>query len=125
MVIEKTFHVFVVDDERVISDTLAAILRLNGFAATSFTNPLDALDNAHSASPDLLLSDVAMPQLSGIELAIQIRETCPNCKILLFSGQATTSDLLRDARERGHEFQLVTKPVHPTDLLQRIRTLSS
>ena len=125
MVIEKTFDVFVVDDERVISDTLTAILRLNGFAATSFTNPLDALDNAHSASPDLLLSDVAMPQLSGIELAIQIRETCPNCKILLFSGQATTSDLLQDARERGHEFQLVTKPVHPTDLLQRIRTLSS
>jgi CheY-like chemotaxis protein len=84
MVIEKTFHVFVVDDERVISDTLAAILRLNGFAATSFTNPLDALDSAHSASPDLLLSDVAMPQLSGIELAIQIREKCPNCKICYF-----------------------------------------
>ena len=123
MVEGEALHIFVVDDEKVISDTLAVILRLNGFAATSFTNPLEALNYASSGSPDLLVSDVVMPELSGIDLAIQIKEKYPNCKILLFSGQAATSDLLQSARERGHEFHLLTKPVHPTDLLQRIRNL--
>jgi CheY-like chemotaxis protein len=119
----EALHIFVVDDEKVISDTLAVILRLNGFAATSFTNPLEALNDTPSGSPDLLVSDVVMPELSGIDLAIRIKEKYPNCKILLFSGQAATSDLLRSARERGHEFDLLTKPVHPADLLQRIRNL--
>ena len=112
--------VLVVDDEKIISETLAAILRVHGFAATSFTNPFEALNNAHSASPDLLLSDVMMADLSGVDLAIQIKETCPNCKILLFSGRAATADLLHAAREQGHDFHLLAKPVHPADLLQRI-----
>jgi CheY-like chemotaxis protein len=120
---QETFHIFIVDDEKVISETLATILRIHGFAATSFTNPFEALNNARSASPDLLLSDVMMAELSGVDLAIQIKETCPNCKILLFSGQAATVDLLRAARERGHDFHLLAKPIHPADLLQRINNL--
>jgi hypothetical protein len=45
----------------------------------------------------------------------------PNCKILLFSGQATTADLLEKARLEGHEFEILAKPVHPTDLLAKLR----
>jgi DNA-binding response OmpR family regulator len=120
---EDIVHIFVVDDEKAISETLAIILRKSGFRVTSFTNPLDALEKALTGSPCLLLSDVFMPQLSGIDLAVQIKEKCPNCKILLFSGQAETNDLLGTAREQGHDFSLVAKPVHPVDLLERIRDL--
>jgi DNA-binding NtrC family response regulator len=84
---EGAFQILVVDDEKVISDTLAMILRLNGFAATSFTSPLEALNSTPSSAPDLLLSDVVMPELSGIDLAIKFKERYPGCKILLFSGQ--------------------------------------
>lgn len=122
---EGVFQILVVDDEKVISDTLAMILRLNGFAATSFTSPLEALNSISSADPDLLLSDVVMPELSGIDLAIKFKEKYPSCKILLFSGQASTSDLLQAARGRGYEFHLLTKPVHPVDLVQRIKDLIS
>jgi len=45
----------------------------------------------------------------------------PKCKILLFSGQAATAALLDDARRRGHEFEVLAKPVHPTDLLAKIK----
>jgi CheY-like chemotaxis protein len=79
---------------------------------------------ARSEAPDLLISDVMMPQLSGIDLAIQMKEECPGCQILLFSGQAETVDLLQTAREQGHNFQLLSKPVHPTDLLNGIRALA-
>jgi DNA-binding NtrC family response regulator len=120
---EDTVHIFVVDDEKAISETLAIILRMSGFTVTSFTNPLDALEKAPTKLPSLLLSDVFMPELSGVDLAVQIKEKCPDCKILLFSGQAETFDLLRAAREQGYDFPLVAKPVHPVDLLVRIRDL--
>ena len=120
---KKGIHIFVVDDEITISETLALILSRNGFTVSSFTDPLKALDGVPSKSPDVLLTDVVMPRLSGIELAIQIREKCPACKILLFSGQAETLDLLGAARQQGHDFSLLTKPVHPLDLLRRINDL--
>ncbi len=120
---EKDVHVFVVDDEITISRTLALILSSSGFTVSSFTDPLKALDGVPSRSPDVLLTDVVMPHLSGIDLAIQIKEKWPACKILLFSGQAETLDLLAAARERGHDFSLLAKPVHPLELLRRIKDL--
>lgn len=121
----KQPRVFVVDDEDVIASTLAMILRTQGgFEARAFTMPLDALDAARLDAPDLLISDVVMPHLSGIELAIQVREHCPDCKVLLFSGQAATADMLETARANGNEFELLLKPVHPSDLLARIRNLT-
>jgi CheY-like chemotaxis protein len=117
--------IFVVDDEPVIASSLAAILRMNGFSAKFFTCPLEALVAARSESPDLVISDVAMPSISGIDLAIQMRAQYPNCKILLFSGQAATSDLLENARAQGYAFRLLQKPVHPSDFLFQIGQLST
>ncbi len=114
-------RVFVVDDEDVIATTLGMILRLRGFEAHSFNLPLEALRAARELAPDLLISDVVMPLLSGIELAIQLRELCPECKVLLFSGQAATANMLEAARASGHDFEVLAKPVHPTDLLNRIQ----
>jgi len=122
---QKQPRVFVVDDEHVIASTLAMILRLQGgFHARAFTQPLEALEAARLDAPDLLISDVVMPLLSGIELAIQVREHCPDCKVLLFSGQAATADMLETARANGYDFDLLLKPIHPSDLLARIRNLT-
>jgi DNA-binding NtrC family response regulator len=115
-------RVFVVDDHDVIASSLAMILRfLGGFHATSFTNPLDALRASESESPDLLITDVIMPQLSGIDLAIQVLDRCRNCKVLLFSGHNVTAPLLKSAQESGYNFELLAKPVHPADLLIKIQ----
>jgi CheY-like chemotaxis protein len=114
------YRVFVVDDEWVIASTLAAILQQNGYESVYFTQPLAALEAARSKAPVLLISDVMMPEMSGIELAIQLRAFSPGSKILLFSGQAATADLLTMASEQGHEFDLLSKPVHPTELLKKI-----
>jgi DNA-binding NtrC family response regulator len=113
-------RVFVVDDEQVIASSLATILRKNGFDAIAFTEPLEALEAAGLEAPDLLISDVVMPGLSGIDLAVQLRERCPNCNVLLFSGQAATASMLETARANGHNFELLLKPVHPADLLREI-----
>lgn len=114
---------FVVDDENMIASTLELILLSKGFDARSFVDPLDALKAAHSIKPDLLLADVVMPNMNGIELAIQIRHLHPKCNVLLSSGQIVTSELLAIAGLEGHHFEILPKPVHPNILLQKITKL--
>jgi CheY-like chemotaxis protein len=114
--------VLVVDDERVIADTLAIILNQNGFDASAVYTGTAAIERARSVRPDLIISDVIMPDVNGIEAAITIRKLLPGCKILLFSGQAATADLLESARSQGHEFEILAKPVHPQDLLAKLRS---
>ena len=114
--------VLVADDEKVIADTLAIILNQNGYDATAVYTGTEAVERARATRPDLIISDVIMPDMNGIDAAIKIRSFLPGCKILLFSGQAATADLLEDARKRGHEFEILAKPVHPQDLLQKLRS---
>jgi CheY-like chemotaxis protein len=114
--------VLVVDDETVIATTLAIILNNAGFEAHAFFSGQEALDSLEKLQPDLLITDVVMPGMTGIEAAIITRTKLPKCKILLFSGQAVTNDLMEAARAQGHEFDIMAKPVHPTDLLQRLRS---
>ena len=70
--------------------------------------------------PDIVLTDVLMPDMDGVETAIRIRDACPKTRILLFSGQAATSDLLERAKSKGHQFELLPKPLHPTRLIAAI-----
>jgi len=124
MSLSSSVRVFVVDDESVIAFTLAAILPNSGFVAFPFTKPLEALKHAETEHPDLLISDVMMPEMTGIELATRIKTGSPDTHVILFSGQAATSDLLKSARAEGHDFRLLTKPIHPTDLLAVVRLLT-
>ena len=117
----KKPRVLVVDDEQVIADTLARILELNGYDASAVYTGTAAVEGARSLRPDLIISDVIMPDMNGIEAAISIRRFLPDCKILLFSGQAATADLLENARKQGHEFEILAKPIHPSDLLAKLK----
>lgn len=114
--------VLVADDERVIADTLVIILNQSGFQATAAYSGENAVEIAKKLEPDMLISDVIMNDMNGIDAAIRIRAALPSCKILLFSGQAATADLLDRARGQGHEFEILAKPVHPQDLLARLRS---
>jgi CheY-like chemotaxis protein len=114
--------VLVADDERVIADTLVIILNQAGFDAVAAYSGRKAVEMAEEIKPEMLISDVIMPDLSGIEAAIAVRKSLPSCKILLFSGQAATADLLDKARAQGHEFEILAKPVHPQDLLAKLKS---
>jgi CheY-like chemotaxis protein len=113
--------VLVADDEQVIANTLAIILNQAGFEARAVFSGEKAVEEIDTFHPDMLISDVIMTGMTGIEAAIITRQRLPKCKVLLFSGQAATADLLEKARLEGHEFQILAKPVHPTDLLEKLR----
>jgi DNA-binding response OmpR family regulator len=112
--------VLVVDDESVIADTLAEILNRKGYAAVPVYDAEEALETALVMPPELLLTDVVLPGMSGIELAIKMKRIFPDCKILLFSGQAATTEMLTSANRAGHRFDLLSKPIHPSDLLAHV-----
>ena len=114
-------RILVVDDEKVIADTIVQILNKNGFIAEAAYGGEEAIDKAKRACPELVLSDVLMPEIDGVEAAIAIRERCPDTRIILFSGQAATVEILARAREHGHTFELLPKPIHPTQLIKHLR----
>lgn len=114
--------ILVVDDQRLIADTLVEIFEDAGFEAIAAYDGWSALEIAARLQPDLLLSDVLMPQMNGVQLAIAMRCNHPETKILLFTGQAGISEILLEGKEQGYEFELLPKPIHPLKLIERIRT---
>jgi CheY-like chemotaxis protein len=117
--------VLVVDDERIIADSLTMILSKSGYDARAAYSGEMAIEMARNFCPNMLITDVLMPGISGIEAAIKVREMLPACKVLLFSGQAATQNLLEAASARGHEFEMFTKPVHPTALIAKMQRVMS
>jgi DNA-binding response OmpR family regulator len=112
--------VLVVDDEVVIADTLTMILAQNGIVAMTAYDGSTALEIARVIPPDLLLTDVVMPGMSGIEVATAITQSIPDCVILLFSGQAATRSLLVKAGDDWCDFEVLLKPIHPEKLVTLI-----
>lgn len=113
--------ILVVDDEQIIADTTAEILNKHGFRAVRAYSGQTALQMAAKLKPDYLLADVLMPLMNGVELAIAITRMLPATKILLFSGQAGTTDILRQGEEEGYVFELVAKPIHPEKLIKHLK----
>ena len=116
-------RVLVVDDEHLIADTLALILNLKGFETRAVYSGEQAIETARSMEPHLVLSDVMMRGMGGIEAAIEISRLLPRCRIVLFSGHASTADLLKRAREIGRGWDVWQKPLHPTTLVERLNSI--
>lgn len=119
---QKKKKIIVVDDDALIAESLADILNGEGFEATAVFSGQDAIDWARKNQPDVLVSDVVMPEMNGIEAAKSIREFLPQCRIILFSGQALTKNLLAEARAQGHTFEMLAKPINPYSLLAVLRS---
>jgi CheY-like chemotaxis protein len=116
-------RILVVDDERIIADTMAEILEGAGFQTATAYDGWNALQVAGVLQPDYLLSDVLMPRMNGVDLAIAIRKMYPAARILLFSGQAGITEILRAAQNQGFQFELIAKPIHPLSLVARLKEL--
>jgi CheY-like chemotaxis protein len=114
-------RILVVDDEPLIADTIVQILNRNGFIAEAAYGGREAIAAARLSSPELILSDVLMPHIDGVEAAITIQKFLPDARIVLFSGQAATVEILARARQRGYQFELLAKPLHPTQLIKHLR----
>jgi CheY-like chemotaxis protein len=110
-------RVLVVDDERVIAETLVQILELKGYEAVAAYSGEEAVTTASTFRPDFAIMDVIMGELNGFEAALLIRKLLPACQITMVSGQQETADLLNHTLAAGNEFEVLAKPVYPQILL--------
>jgi len=118
---EDRAKVLIVDDQRLIADTLAEILGNAGFDAVAAYDGFDALDKASRFQPRWVVTDVLMPRMNGVELAIALQKNFPKSSILLFSGQAGISEILLEGHRQGYQFELLAKPIHPLKLIERLK----
>jgi DNA-binding NtrC family response regulator len=114
-------RVLVVDDEHLIADSVAAILNRSGFEAVPRYSGVEAIKFIQRECPDIVLSDVVMPDRSGIQVAKAAVSICPGTRIVLISGNANTPNLLEHALPEGSSVELLAKPIHPTQLLRILR----
>jgi DNA-binding NtrC family response regulator len=113
-------QIIVVDDEPVIADTLVDILNGEGYRAVAVSDGASALKWAAMIKPDAVISDIMMPDLNGIDTAKEILKLLPQCRIILFSGHAASTELLNEAKKDGFEFEILAKPVNPDRLLSML-----
>ncbi len=113
--------VLIADDERIIADTLAMILNQGGFEAQAVYSCVKALEMAPAFKPDMLISDVIMSELNGIEAAIRMKALLPDIRVFLLSGQTATAEMLEQENAAGYGFEVLTKPFHPKDLIRKLR----
>lgn len=110
-------RVLVVDDEKFIADTLTAILQMKGYTAQAAYSAEEAIPKAAAMAPDILISDVMMGPMNGVQLAQHIVALHPACGVFLISGNDDAARLLESAGKQGLEFPLLAKPIHPDELL--------
>lgn len=115
-----TPQVLVVDDETIIADTLAMILNMNGARAYAAYSAETALDLAMELKPDILISDIVMGPMSGVELAVRLSTDLPGCRLILISGQSGNSDIPAQMSAKGYRFEFLEKPITPQRLLSHI-----
>jgi DNA-binding NtrC family response regulator len=117
-------RVYVVDDEPMIASTLATILIDHGYEAIFFTDPLEVLAIVAQGAPAFLISDVTMPGLTGIELALKVLEHCPSCRVFLMTAMDSIDVLLEAAGATTGKFPLFHKPFHPGTLLDAMKSVA-
>ena len=112
-------RVSVIDDEHIIADTLAEILKLHGYEAKAYYDGESALADAQDFCPQVVLSDIRMQKIDGIETALRFREFHPPCRVILFTATPMSGELYE--RISGLGFEFLQRPLHPQEVVALLR----
>lgn len=115
---QAPIRVLVVDDDHLVADSLALIIRGRGFESRAVYSGEDAVDLALTWKPDAVIADVIMGKLDGVALASYLAQVLPSCKVLLISGNLDAAEIMNESKESGRAFPLLAKPVHPDHIFE-------
>jgi CheY-like chemotaxis protein len=112
-------RVLVVDDERLVADTLALVFTKSGFEARATYSTDEALECAREFQPNLILCDITMPGKDGHALVEEVTKVLPSCRIIILTGFYSNLKRVREqASKLPHQPGILTKPCQPVDLLR-------
>jgi DNA-binding NtrC family response regulator len=115
-------RVLILDDERVIVDALCMVLNQSGYSAKGVYSHDRAIAIAHAFEPDVLLTGFNnCCDENGCETGAEVLTFLPQCRVMIFSGSAAAAPVVEEFSQRGYPFDVFAKPVHPQDLLDRLK----
>jgi CheY-like chemotaxis protein len=114
--------ILVVDDNKTITDVVKLILESSGYKCTALNNPKECFSILDSNKFDLILLDVAMPEVSGIDMMKRIKEDprLNHNRIILFTASAITDAQIQELKKQGM-LECIRKPVSKAKLLEAIQ----
>jgi two-component system response regulator AtoC len=112
--------ILVVDDVDTIARVYARFLEREGYEVRIAFNGMEALDVWERFKPDLVISDIRMPKMSGFELANALRKKNPKQKVILMTGYADEAEVLE--QQKSHGFPFFTKPADLQTTVSKIVT---
>jgi CheY-like chemotaxis protein len=115
---ESSVRILVVEDEAVVLQTLQLILKQHGYDVRGARDGAEALAIASDFAPNILLCDINLPDMDGIQISLRVKDAVPACRIVLLSGEITSTELLEEAESRGYHFEVLAKPTEPQQLLR-------
>lgn len=114
-------RVLVVDDEAVLAELLGAALRHQGWETRTAGNGWEALDAAREFTPDVVVLDIQMPGLDGMETLERLRKTSPHLPVLFLTARDAVADRVAGLRAGADDY--VTKPFDLDEVVARIDAL--
>jgi DNA-binding NtrC family response regulator len=115
-------RVMIVDDERSILDTVQILLRGEGFDVVTQQNPREALERIKELAPDIVLTDIRMPGVTGLEVLAAMREYDPEVPVILMTAQASPQTAMQAVNQGA--FYYLQKPFSNADLITLCRRAS-
>lgn len=114
----ERLRVFVVDDDAFVADATSTVLRHAGYDVFTFYNAVSAAQEARKSPPKVVVTDYEMPEMNGLVFAAWLRENCPDCKVIIHSGQAA---VVAEQAIVGLRFTLLEEPVAPNVLIDAVQ----
>lgn len=111
-------RVFVVDDDVFAAEVVSAVLHHAGFEVSTFNDAISAARHARQSAPRVVITDYSMPHITGLMLAAWLRENCPECKIVILTGEAA---VVAEHAAVGPRFTLLKKPATPNELTEAVQ----
>lgn len=115
--------ILVLDDDTAVAQTLELVFLSRGYKVRVAHSAEEAIELIAHWQPDVAIVDVMLPCMNGIEFGAVLRANYPHCEVVLVSGHPGTSELLDGARNQGHSFEILAKPLHPTYILDLVADL--
>lgn len=117
---EKKPVLMILDDDDAVRATWTIIFRQQGYEVIAAEDGSRAIAAARESAPDLLLADIHLPDMTGVEAAQAVQALVPGCYVLLISGDGESSEIIEEARANGIHFEVLPKPISPPELIGRV-----